>query len=121
MLNLKKIEMLSELNDLKKSYFEIATAPLDGMWHFGFVPKAKHFGFYINKALVGFCCINDDGYLLQFYLKPNNQTSNQALFTLIAEQNSSVIGAVKGAFVSTAEPDYMSLCLENSSTFKLMH
>ena len=119
MIKIKSIESLSELYDLKRTYFEQATAPLDGMWHFGFVPMAKHWGFYIEKNLVGFCCINDEGYMLQFYLEPNCQVSAQALFTLIAEQNSSIIGAVKGAFVSTAEPHYMSLCLDNSSTFKV--
>lgn len=89
------------------------------MWHFGFVPMSKHFGFYVNNTLVGFCCINDDGYLLQFHLETNSKISANALFTLIAEQNSKVIGEVKGAFVSTAEPHYMSLCLDNSSIYKV--
>jgi RimJ/RimL family protein N-acetyltransferase len=80
---------------------------------------SKHFGFYVNNALVGFCCINDDGYLLQFHLETNSKTSAQALFTLMVEQNSNVIGEIKGAFVSTAEPHYMSLCLDNSSIFKM--
>ena len=119
MLEIKKIAVLSELNELKKEYFEKTTSPLDGMWHFGFVPMSEHLGFYVNNELVGFCCINDDGYLLQFHLETNSDTSAQALFTLIAQQNSKVIGQVKGAFVSTAEPDYMSLCLDNSSIFKV--
>lgn len=117
MLKIKDIKNLSELSELKKAYFEQATAPLDGMWHFGFVPMARHWGFYVNNSLVGFCCINDDGYMLEFYLQPNLQTNSQELFTLIAEQNSSVIGHVKGAFVSTGEPNYFSLCLDSSSTF----
>lgn len=119
MLIIEKIDSVCELKVLKKAYFEKATAPLDGMWHFGFVPMAKHFGFYIDKILTGFCCINDDGYLLQFYLEPNKQTSAGSMFTLIAQQNSKVIGEVKGAFVSTAEPEYLSLCLDNTSTFKV--
>ena len=118
MLEIKKIESLDELSELKKAYFEQTTSPLDGMWHFGFVPMSKHFGFYVNHKLVGFCCINDEGYLLQFHLEANSENSGQALFTLISQQNSEVIGAVKGAFVSTAEPQYLSLCLDNSSVFK---
>ncbi len=119
MLNIEKIDSLSELESLKKTYFEKSTAPLDGMWHFGFVPMATHFGFYINKGLVGFCCINNEGYLLQFHLEANPETSAEALFTLITQQTSQVVGEVKGAFVSTAEPAYLSLCLDNSSTFKV--
>lgn len=119
MVTIKSVESPSDLSELKKAYFEQATVPLDGMWHFGFAPMAKHFGFYLDKTLVGFCCINDEGYMLQFYLEPNSQAHAQALFTLIAEQNSATIGEVKGAFASTAEPAYMSYCLDNSPTFKV--
>ena len=119
MLAIKKIESLDDLHELKQQYFALATAPLDGMWHFGFVPMADHFGFYEHDQLVGYCCINAEAYMLQFYLAPTAKTQARELFTLIAQQNSAVIGAVKGAFVSTAEPDYLSLCLDNSSAFKV--
>ncbi|MEZ8194567.1 GNAT family N-acetyltransferase [Vibrio cortegadensis] len=119
MLEIKPLETLEAINELKKQYIEQSTAPLDGMWHFGFVPMSSHFGFYEGDALVGFCCINGDGYMLQFYLSQAAHTQARELFTLIAEQNSAVVGAIKGAFVSTAEPHYLSLCLDNSSSFKV--
>lgn len=37
MLDIKKITTLSDLSKLKSAYFADSTAPLDGMWHFGFV------------------------------------------------------------------------------------
>ncbi len=116
MLNIKKISQLNELNSLKEAYFKASTSPLDGMWHFGFVPMAEHYGFYVNDDLVGFCCINSESYLLQFYLSETTQASSVDLFSLIINGNSAVIGEVKGAYVSTAEPQYLSLCLDNSST-----
>ncbi|WP_019028653.1 GNAT family N-acetyltransferase [Colwellia piezophila] len=119
MLTIKKIESLSELSELKQAYFAQSIAPLDGMWHFGFVPMAKHYGFYHHQNLVGFCCVNEEGYLLQFYLSPEINNTAQTLFTLIAQNNSSVIGEVKGAFVSTAELNYQVLCLDNSASFKV--
>lgn len=117
MLEIKAIEKLEQISHLKQAYFALSTAPLDGMWHFGFVPMASHFGFYEQEQLVGYCCINGEGYLMQFYLADEAKADAKALFTLIAEQNSAVIGTVNGAFVSTAEPQYLSLCLDNSSTF----
>jgi len=119
MIKIKKIESLSELSVLKEAYFDSAIAPLDGMWHFGFVPMAKHFCFYVEQNLVGFCCVNDESYLLQFYIEPNYHKFSQELFTLIAQQNSSIIGEVKGAFVSTSEPNYLALSLDNSVSFKV--
>lgn len=115
MLEIKLIENLEELSTLKQGYFEQSTAPLDGMWHLGFAPMSTHFGFYEQEVLVGYCCINGEGYMLQFYLSDHAKTGARELFTLIAEQNSSIIGTVNGAFVSTAEPQYLSLCLDNSS------
>lgn len=119
MLEIKPIETLEEIAHLKKDYFAQSTAPLDGMWHFGFVPMSAHFGFYEQEILVGYCCINSEGYMLQFYLANDAKTDAKELFTLIAEKNSAVIGRVNGAFVSTAEPQYLSLCLDNSSAFKV--
>lgn len=119
MLEIKPIKTLEEISELKKQYFEQSAAPLDGMWHFGFVPMSSHFAFYEGDTLVGYCCINGDGYMLQFYLSQAANTQSKELFTLIAEQNSSVVGSVNGAFSSTAEPHYLSLCLDNSSSFKV--
>ncbi|MCA0761745.1 GNAT family N-acetyltransferase [Vibrio vulnificus] len=119
MLEIKPIETLGEIKELKRQYFEQSTAPLDGMWHFGFVPMSAHFGFYDGDILVGYCCINSDGYMLQFYLSKAAQTHAKELFTLIVGLDSSIIGAIKGAFVSTAEPYYLSLCLDHSSSFKV--
>ncbi|WP_116871131.1 GNAT family N-acetyltransferase [Vibrio splendidus] len=119
MLDIKKITTLSDLSELKTAYFSESTAPLDGMWHFGFVPMSDHFGFYESGKLVGYCVLNSEGYLLQFYLVPEANVNIADLFTMIIESNSSVIGEVQGAFVSTAEPQYLSLCLDNSASFKV--
>ena len=42
MLDIKKISTLSDLNEFKTAYFTESTAPLDGMWHLGFVPMSDH-------------------------------------------------------------------------------
>ncbi|NOH36381.1 GNAT family N-acetyltransferase [Vibrio chagasii] len=119
MLDIKKITKINDLSELKTAYFSESTAPLDGMWHFGFVPMSDHFGFYESGKLVGYCVQNSEGYLLQFYLVPEANVNIADLFTMIIESNSSVIGEVQGAFVSTAEPQYLSLCLDNSASFKV--
>ncbi|WP_299132837.1 GNAT family N-acetyltransferase [uncultured Vibrio sp.] len=119
MLDIKKTSTLSDLSELKTAYFADSTAPLDGMWHFGFVPMSDHYGFYENDILVGYCVLNGEGYLLHFYLAPTASANIADLFTLIIENNSSVIGEVKGAFVSTAEPQYLSLCMDNTESFKV--
>ena len=119
MVQIKKVESIEELSELKQQYINQTTAPLDGMWLCGFVPIANHFGFYENENLVGFCCINDEGYLLQFYLCPDNQDQATLLFDSVLTKKNSPIEKISGAFVSTAEPQYLSLCLDSFSKFKV--
>ncbi len=116
MLNIVKIDTIDALHSLKAEYFAQTHAPLDGMWHFGFVPMSQHYAFYENDVLVGFCCVNSDGYLLQYFLSPQASTSASDLFTLIAQQDSKVIGDVSGAFVSTCDPSFLSLSLDNAAS-----
>ncbi len=119
MLQIKKVESLEQFSELKQQYITQTTAPLDGMWLCGFVPMAAHFGFYENEKLVGFCCINGAGYLLQFFLCSENQDQSALLLGSILSQNNLPIEKINGAFASTAEPQYLSLCLDNFSNFKV--
>ncbi|MUI54548.1 GNAT family N-acetyltransferase [Aliivibrio fischeri] len=116
MLKIKKIIDINDLTLLKEHYFSHSVGPLDGMWHFGFVPMSDHFGFYEENKLIGYCCINSDGFLLQFYLSKDAQTNISELFKQLINNEISTINMIKGAFVSTAEPEYLSLCLDNANT-----
>lgn len=103
MLNIKKLSTLNELHALKAQYFSSSTAPLDGMWHFGFVPMSPHFGIYEDNTLAGFFVVNDDGYLLQFYLSPSATSEASLAFTSALHSD---LADINGAFVSTAEPNF---------------
>ena len=115
----KKIESIDQLKELKALYMDQTTGPLDGMWLCGFVPTSTHFGFYDDDKLVGFCCLNEEGYLLQFFLRTEYQAQSSEVFGALLENNDSTVGQVKGAFVSTAEPQFLSICLDSFSAFKV--
>ena len=119
MMQTRKVESTKQLSELKAQYMDQTTAPLDGMWLCGFVPVSTHFGFYDDDKLVGFCCLNEEGYLLQFLLSTEYQAQSSEVFGTLLENNNSPIGQVKGAFVSTAEPQFLSICLDSFSAFKV--
>ena len=119
MLEIRKLESTEPLLEMKHAYVQQATDPLDGMWLCGFVPMATHFGFYDEAELVGFCCANDQGYLLQFYLPPRHQNRSSHLFEEILKSTGSPIPKISGAFVSTAEPRFLSLCADHFSAFEV--
>lgn len=115
-----KISNEEGLQPLKKAYFAQATAPLDGMWHFGFVPMAKHFGFLEEGKLVGYCCVDNDGIVLEFYVIPSAEINPSSLFNLLCCDYSSEIGVIKGAVASTAEPLYLGNCLDHLAPPKVI-
>ena len=81
---IRELGSTEPLRLLKGQLVAQATAPLDGMWLCGFVPLATHYGFYEEDELVGFCCVNDDGYLLQFFLSSRHQDRSSSLFEAIS-------------------------------------
>ncbi len=117
MIEIKQIDNLENLNTLKQQYMNLTTAPLDGMWMAGFVPMARHFGLYDNKKIIGYFCINDEGYLLQFHVIADQQIHASHYFDFVLTYNDSSVGKIAGAYVSTAEPYYLSLCLDAFEQF----
>lgn len=119
MIVIRRIESLETLEELKKQYLEETIAPLDGIWLFGFISKASHFGMFINDEIVGFFCINDDGYMLQFYLLPELWEESGTLMHQILHQEHILVPKVCGAFTSTAEPGFLSLCFDHFPSFNV--
>jgi len=101
------------LIELKRRHIDQCSAPLDGMWLDGFVPQAQHYTFCNSESLVGYCCVNSDGFLLQFYVQESHADQRASLFHSVVTSTISGVTPVRGAFASTAEPHYLSLCLDN--------
>ncbi len=114
MFRIEKLESIEVLHEMKQAYMDLTTAPLDGMWLTGFVPMATHYGFYDGDLLIGYCCINDEGCLLQVYVSPGHAAEDW-FDALLSEPAG--IGKINGAFVSTAEPQYLSLCFDRFNNF----
>ncbi|MGH1339947.1 MAG: GNAT family N-acetyltransferase [Nannocystales bacterium] len=104
----RPIPSLDPLAPLRRRYVERATAPLDGMWLCGLAPAAAHVGLVLNEVLAGYYCLNDDGFLLQFHVDEALRPRAIELFKTVASQDE-----VRGAFASTAEPEYLSLCMDH--------
>ena len=115
-MELIEIESAEQLSDFKQQYMRQTTAPLDGMWLCGFVPIASHYGLSLDGELIGFFCVNAEGYLLQFFVQSQYQRRSSELFEKILRTSPEPIN---GAFVSTAEPLYLSLCFDHFSGFKV--
>lgn len=119
MLDRIQLDSLEILEELKKSYLDQTVAPLDGMWLCGFVPQASHYGFYSKGNLVGYYCLNDEAFVLQFYLAPEYQDQSRELFDSLFAGGDLQAGNANGSFVSTAEPQFLSYCLDHFNSFEV--
>ncbi len=119
MTSVKPVTAIDELAPLKRQYMQQTTAPLDGMWLCGLVPLAAHYGIYEEDDLVGFYCVNDEGFLLQFFVTPDHQHRTSQLFASILRSDQASSCEIRGAFVSTAEPRFLSLCLDQFASFEV--
>lgn len=117
-MQIERIEALHTLSDLKQRYLEQTTAPLDGMWLHGFVPAAAHYGWRERGQLCGYFCLNDEGYLLQFLVEGRSGAKEAEVFENVVGGESAA-GEINGAFVSTAEPHPLSLCLDHFGRFEV--
>lgn len=106
----KKVS-IDELPALKSAYYAALAAPYDGMWG-TFASQADHYLLADNQETKGFCCVNTDLKLLQFYSEPNYDASPafaQAIKDL----------SLTGAFVSTIDPLAMALSMDHQTSMKV--
>lgn len=118
-MQIRSIESMDQLTNLKTQYMQGTTAPLDGMWLNGFVPMADHFGIFDGDDLVGFFCVNSDGLLLQFFLNPRCTLQPANIIDSLLDADKTPAGKIHGAIASTAEPAYLSLCLDRFPKFRV--
>lgn len=114
--DVRPLPSIATVVDMRSRYLDQATAPLDGMWLYGFVPMSKHYGFYDRNSLCGYFCLNEQGRLLQFYVDDRHCMDALSYFQLVVTGDV-IDETVVGAFVSTAEPAYLSLCLDTFASF----
>ena len=106
MIAIAKVKSPDELAELKRDALSSTTSPLDGMWE-AFVSESQHWQVRIDERGAGYFCINREGQLLQFHLGAIFANRATEVFSrVLAEQK------ISTAIVSTAEPAYLSLCLD---------
>lgn len=110
---------IAALSELKSQYLKGTTAPLDGMWLFGFLPMAKQIAFIDEGEILGYCCVNAEGYLLQLFVKPELIQRSGVIFRALITGGFPGLEPIKGVYVSTAEPQMLSLCVDVFSAFEV--
>ena len=104
-------EKLPEENwqSIRREFYQSLTMPFDGMWDEIIHERAQLWGFYDEDEIVGYCSVDEDKTLLNFYLNEayhdrQKRGFDRVLFKLEVSQ----------ALVSTSNPDFLIMSLEKS-------
>jgi GNAT superfamily N-acetyltransferase len=107
MVTLHPVSDASLIRDMKAAHLRSLVAPMDGMWEAGFINPSPHWEIQFDGDQAGYFALNDQGTLLEFYVRRDFDGSAPDLFRHVVETNS-----VEHAIVGTIDPLYLSLCLD---------
>jgi len=98
----------SAVSDLKRLYLEELSAPLDGMWE-SFAGLADHYAIHYENQIMGYCVINDEKKILQFFITEPSHAA--AAFDQVLAHT----GAI-GAIVHTSDSHGLCRCLDHQKS-----
>lgn len=101
----------AELSGAKANYLQRTVAPLDGMWQ-SFVEMGNHYSIERQSESIGYYVVNSDNHLLRFSL--NERANSNAIFDQLLSDKK-----FASAVVSTAEPDFLTLCMDYQSSISV--
>lgn len=96
----------STYDDHRTDYLSQLVAPVDDMWA-AFADMAAPSALLVDDAVVGSCCVDEEGQLLRFHVQPGFRQHSVGLLRLALEQLH-----VKHMMVCTSDPNYLSSALD---------
>ncbi|WP_066498006.1 GNAT family N-acetyltransferase [Abyssisolibacter fermentans] len=107
MIKINKIISSEKRNNLRKEYIKTLVEPIDGYWETVVIDNSECYEIIRNDTIVGHFSVDKDKTLVQFYLSTEHYIYASDILKYFIENN-----IVKTAYVSTKEPDFLSVCLD---------
>lgn len=108
-ISLRRCADSTRIVPMKQAFLAGLTAPMDGMWESGLIPRAPHWEVHVDARLAGFSVITDEGVVIQSHLQPAFLGLRGAVLdALILECG------VSRAIVPTVDPVFLQTCLERA-------
>jgi GNAT superfamily N-acetyltransferase len=98
----------------KAEYLRTLAVPTDGMWEGAVIAQAALWELHDLGQYAGYYCIDSNNCLLRFHLLEKYRRQAQAIFQWVISTHT-----IREAVSSTAEPFYLSLCLDMQTGISL--
>lgn len=112
-MNFSKTANTETINNLRSKLYERLTAPIDAMWEQLYIASAQHYLIENNNKTYGYCCINDEGCLVQMYLLEEYNSKMENVITALIDSK-----LITTASLSANEPISFNICLALSKSIK---
>ncbi len=109
-----KTENNKTVHKLRTKLYQSLKAPIDAMWELLYIASSKHYLIEEDGETIGFCCINEEGALLQIYLN-----EDKALNMLGVIQKLLASNLMNSANLSSNEPIGFNSCLALSKSIEV--
>jgi len=97
-----------DVEDMRMKYYKNLTAPMDDMWEHGIIPKGDYYEI-VHEHRIGYFVLDDKKAILQFYLEHESRYNLDTIFQDVLKKFN-----IEHALVSTYDPIFLSLCMEES-------
>lgn len=104
---------MDAVKEFSKKYYDDLTAPMDDMWEHGIIPKGDYYEIVSDKR-IGYFVLDNNSALLQFYVRKTYGDVLSQVFKDCLKNYS-----IEHALVSTYDPIFLSLCMEESRNIEI--
>jgi len=112
-MNFIKTENTETINTLRAQLYLSLTAPVDAMWEQLYIGSSQHYLIKDNISTLGYCCINETGFLTQIFLNKDHLSLMDKVIKELIETK-----LVNSASLSSNEPKAFNACLLHSKSVK---
>lgn len=110
---IKKTEDKALINQLRTVLYLELTSPIDSMWESLYIANAQNYVIEDDNHIIGYCSVDDNQTLLQFYLSNDYKQLAKKTITALLKQK-----VIRKAKLSTNEPIGFNACVALSSRIK---
>lgn len=108
-----KSDSTDTIAELRVKLYKTLKAPIDAMWELLYIASAQHYTIMNDNTCIGYCCISEEGSLLQIYLEEEYRVN---MIQVIKDMIQADL--IKSATVSSNEPVAFNACLFHSKSVK---
>lgn len=112
-MNFIKSAITETINDLRAKLYQTLTAPIDAMWELLYIASSQHYLIKKDNTTLGYCCINEDGCLIQLFLEAAYRPKMDKVIKALIDAK-----LINAASMSSNEPIAFNACLFHSTSIK---